>query len=209
MPNLNQQETVAILSHLRFLFREYRLFLDESEEIEGPLVEKTFSVLTRFVSFLSDSKKNEREIGLWSSIVVTLWKEVIDLDWDSRFQKHLNSFFFTATSMMLVESHTVRKILQEFMEKIGAKYFPVASRPSVLSPKLENSTTTTATTTIKTDSTNSDANTTSGLNEKEKEKEVESEDKKEEAEEKIEEKTEEKTEEKIEEKKDGNESDLI
>jgi len=123
MPNLNQQETVSILAYVQFAFRLFRLFSEAEFATEALLVEKTSIVLKFYQDLLADQKKNDKEIALWSPYIIIIFQELVNLDWDGRIAKHLPAYFKTATSLLLVESPTVRKTLQEFMDKMSSKYF--------------------------------------------------------------------------------------
>ena len=124
MPNLNQQETVSILAYLQFSFRLFRQFSEAEFSSEGIVVEKSTLILTSYLELLVDQKKHEKELVLWSPIVVTIFQEILTLDWEGPFAKHLSGFFKIATSMLMAETTTVRKVLQDFMAKISTKYFP-------------------------------------------------------------------------------------
>ena len=123
MPNLNQQETVSILAYLQFSFRLFRQFSEAEFISEGIMVEKSTMVLTSYLELLEDQKKHERELALWSPIVVTIFQEILTLDWEGPFGKHLPGFFKIATLMLMTETTTVRKVIQDFMLKITTKYF--------------------------------------------------------------------------------------
>jgi len=123
MPNLNQQETVSIQAYLQFAFRLYRLIPEAEFASEVLLVEKCTLVLAGFRDYVGDQKKHEKELALWSPIVVILYQELLNLDWDGRIGRHLPILFRLTASLMMIESPTVRQELQAFMEKVGVKFF--------------------------------------------------------------------------------------
>ncbi|KAJ3033191.1 Brefeldin A-inhibited guanine nucleotide-exchange protein 2 [Rhizophlyctis rosea] len=160
MPHLVKQETVSIATYLRVLFAVYRDLGDvaEGEAVEGggagrgesgdspstALAKETLDIFERYVDYLSDQQKNVRDVGLWSPVVVVIFKELLAMEgwWgvganspssgsDGKvtegkkcleLKKHLPRYFRLGIRMMNVDRGEVRVALQEFMEKVGEEF---------------------------------------------------------------------------------------
>ncbi|KAI9098198.1 hypothetical protein DFS34DRAFT_694406 [Phlyctochytrium arcticum] len=96
LPHLVKQETVSFSTYLRMLFAAYRAQttgepcqtqdIDTSEspssdqDVLPELVKQTLDVLKRYVDFLVDQQRNQLHIGLWSPVIVMVFRELINVD---------------------------------------------------------------------------------------------------------------------------------
>ncbi|KAJ3056406.1 Brefeldin A-inhibited guanine nucleotide-exchange protein 2 [Rhizophlyctis rosea] len=160
MPHLVKQETVSVATYLRVLFAVYRAQGDSEgdgdmgvssagrgDTTDDPgtaLARETLDVFERYVDFLVDQQKNARDIGLWSPVVVIIFKELLAMEgwWTTGggrnvnddsvstsgclgLKKHLPRYFRLGIKMMSVDRGEVRAALQEFMEQVGEKFLKV------------------------------------------------------------------------------------
>ncbi|KAJ3299337.1 Brefeldin A-inhibited guanine nucleotide-exchange protein 1 [Borealophlyctis nickersoniae] len=160
MPHLVKQETVGIATYLRVLFAVYRAQGDSDESMQPgtagrgdsddniptALAKETRDVFERYVDFLQDQQKNVKDVGLWSPVVVVIFRELIAMDgwWSSssvastttttsseatkclKLKYHLPRYFRLGVRMMSCDRAEVRAALQEFMEKVGEEFLKVA-----------------------------------------------------------------------------------
>jgi hypothetical protein len=99
------------------------------------LVREVIDVLDRYVAFLSDQARNARDIGMWSGVVVLIFKEFGDMDgWWSRrigglgcvgLKRELRKVYGYGVKIMTSERVEIREALQRFMELIGDEYLRV------------------------------------------------------------------------------------
>ncbi|KAJ3297374.1 guanine nucleotide exchange protein for ADP-robosylation factor [Blyttiomyces sp. JEL0837] len=158
MPNLVKQETIALSTHIRILFAIYRHYGDP-EETERPqesasmakvlsmLVRDTLDVFERFVLFLTEPQQNNRDIVLWSPVIVMIVKELLAMEmwWHTEgnrvdegkeediqgikgpkclsLKKMLPKYFRLGIRMMSVDRVDVRSSLQTFLEKVSDELF--------------------------------------------------------------------------------------
>nr|KAJ3422159.1 Brefeldin A-inhibited guanine nucleotide-exchange protein 1 [Polyrhizophydium stewartii] len=101
LPNLVKQETVSFSTYLVLLFGAYKSIGDEGPAamladaagstrlggdagatllIVDAIVKQTMDLLDRFIEFLGDAARNQREIALWSPIVILVFKELLTMD---------------------------------------------------------------------------------------------------------------------------------
>ncbi|KAJ3093577.1 guanine nucleotide exchange protein for ADP-robosylation factor [Physocladia obscura] len=96
LPNLIKQETISIAAHVKILFAIYRAEGDADELAAGVLtqeeigwVEKnvkmlvveTLDIMERYVMMLGDAAQvNATNIGLWSPVVVLVFRELLAMD---------------------------------------------------------------------------------------------------------------------------------
>ncbi|KAI9329427.1 hypothetical protein BDR26DRAFT_842136 [Obelidium mucronatum] len=153
LPNLIKQETISIASHVKILFAIYRAEGDPDEMIvkRSPqekewatdnvnmLVTETVDLMERYVMMLGDAQVNATNIGLWSPVVVLVFRELLAMDcwWKSNQQqnskhggpkclilkKQLPKLFRLGIRMMGVDRVDVRQALQGFIEKVGEELF--------------------------------------------------------------------------------------
>ncbi|KAJ3283292.1 Brefeldin A-inhibited guanine nucleotide-exchange protein 2 [Rhizoclosmatium sp. JEL0117] len=167
LPNLIKQETISLASHVKILFGIYRAEGDVDEEAGGVwsergeqekewarrnvemLVTETVDVMERYVMMLGDAQVNGTNIGLWSPVVVLVFRELLGMDcwWKSGgvggsrgkegkevlkeaggpkclvLKKQLPRLFRLGIRMMGVDRVDVRQALQGFIEKVGEELF--------------------------------------------------------------------------------------
>ncbi|KAJ1330546.1 hypothetical protein BSLG_009308 [Batrachochytrium salamandrivorans] len=93
LPNLVKQETVSFSAYLVMLFGAYKTIGDGSVSngdvvstesvslvIVDALVRQSIDLLDRYIEFLADAPKYQREIALRSPIVVLLYRELLSID---------------------------------------------------------------------------------------------------------------------------------
>lgn len=100
------------------------------------LVREVVDVFERYVGFLADPARNARDITLWSSVVVVVFQELINMDgwWASRrgdkvqeeeqkpclgLKKQLAHFFRYGIRIMTSERAEIRQALQAFLHLIA------------------------------------------------------------------------------------------
>ncbi|KAJ3071312.1 Brefeldin A-inhibited guanine nucleotide-exchange protein 2 [Podochytrium sp. JEL0797] len=154
LPNLIKQETISIASHVKVLFAIYRAEGDPEETVVerteeekewarqnvDMLVTETVDLMERYVMMLGDAQVNATNIGLWSPVVVLVFRELLAMDcwWKSNasslsvskegpkclgLKKQLPRLFRLGIRMMGVDRVDVRQALQGFIEKVGEELF--------------------------------------------------------------------------------------
>ncbi|KAJ3010196.1 Brefeldin A-inhibited guanine nucleotide-exchange protein 1 [Thoreauomyces humboldtii] len=163
LPHLVKLETVSFATYLRVLFAAYRLG-EHGEETDGnrlhrqkertdhplaadelrrELVEQTLDVLSRFDDFVGDQTRNALHVGLWSPVVVLVFKELLGVEalWRPRGEEedggdrddasrsllaeYIPKYFGVAVKMLGVDRADVRAVLQEFLGRVGEDYIRV------------------------------------------------------------------------------------
>lgn len=159
MPNLIKQETQSISLFISLHFHTYRAFIanrllvrthnhddaverTEDKELSRALEEsmdavlesltaECHSILTKFICFLTDASKYQRDIANWSPVVILIFKEILVMNWGQQvsspsshthhnsFQRHIPSYFRHAIRMIVVDRSEVRQVLQGFMDRIA------------------------------------------------------------------------------------------
>ncbi|KAJ3127570.1 Brefeldin A-inhibited guanine nucleotide-exchange protein 2 [Nowakowskiella sp. JEL0407] len=132
MPNLVKQETISLATYIRLLFAVYRSGGgkdSESENILKSLIRETMDVLHRYGEFISDQQKNQRDLALWSPVIVMVFKELTTTDelWDSKavresLSQFIIKFYKAAIRIILVDRIEVRLAIQEFLIKVGERF---------------------------------------------------------------------------------------
>lgn len=99
MPNLVKQETTSCATYIELLFAIYKYQGDEEEDNAGVIVKQehhqpslsspssttilstllreVIDVLERYVEYLQDQQRNQRDVGLWSPVVVVILRELV------------------------------------------------------------------------------------------------------------------------------------
>ncbi|KAI8821421.1 uncharacterized protein EV422DRAFT_495953, partial [Fimicolochytrium jonesii] len=138
-PHLIKQETVSFATYLRVLFAVYKLDDTARTEVGQELVKETLDVLTRYTEFVADQGRHQLHLGLWSPVVVLVFKELLSMDelWVGPLQDgrgsapsathngNVPAYFRVAVRIMTVERAEVRAVLQEFLERVGDVYIRV------------------------------------------------------------------------------------
>ncbi|KAJ1565919.1 Brefeldin A-inhibited guanine nucleotide-exchange protein 1, partial [Nowakowskiella sp. JEL0078] len=127
MPNLVKQETIALATYVRLLFAVYR---DGDNRVVKALVRETVDVLERYLEFIGDQQKNQRDLALWSPVVVMVLKELCatpvcwDVGWEG-LRKFMPRYFRLAVGITGVDRSEVRVVVQEFLRKIGDSFVKI------------------------------------------------------------------------------------
>ncbi|KAK9719991.1 guanine nucleotide exchange protein for ADP-robosylation factor [Basidiobolus ranarum] len=146
MPNLVKQEMLGLSSYLQLTFDLYKLYGDdhdtelaEADKILPLIVNESTKVLTRYIAMLEDQVKYNRDIAIWSRVVVTIYKELVEIPWEvqpseemnsqseppvklDQLRKEIKGFFLLGVKMISVDRPEVREILEQFFEKIANKF---------------------------------------------------------------------------------------
>ncbi|KAI8899412.1 hypothetical protein BC833DRAFT_647915 [Globomyces pollinis-pini] len=127
LPNLVKQETTSLSTYIALLFPICEKY-DDDIYIQS-LGSEILDLFTRFSKILTEQAKNQRDIASWSPIIVTVLKDMIEMDslWvkGSKSQKYLelSKIYRFACKLFNVDRSDLRSVVIQFFEKIGNLFF--------------------------------------------------------------------------------------
>ena len=115
---------------------------DISLNIEGKkvliseiLVNEVTETCQRFIDYLGDQVKNQRDISTLANVIIYIFEELSQMILEQKsndhetsqnsLKKHLRLFFKLGIKIMNVDRQDVRLVLQEFLEKVGEEYLSI------------------------------------------------------------------------------------
>ena len=119
IPNLVKQETTSISAYIRILFGLYKKKGDDAGEICDLIILETMEILQRFIDFLTDQVKNQRDITMWSVVVIMIFSELLSI------KSWWNSSDTTSSTYPDIEISNISEGNREYLKlkKYLPKYF--------------------------------------------------------------------------------------
>ena len=124
---------------MKILFFIFRVEGDISLNIDGKkvliseiLISEVTETCQRFIDYLGDQVKNQRDISTLANVIIYIFEELSQMILEQKsnghepsqnsLKKHLRLFFKLGIKIMNVDRQDVRLVLQEFLEKVGEEY---------------------------------------------------------------------------------------
>jgi hypothetical protein len=124
---------------MKILFFIFRVEGDISLNIDGKkvliseiLINEVTETCQRFIDYLGDQVKNQRDISTLANVIIYIFEELSQMILEQKsndhepsqnsLKKHLRLFFKLGIKIMNVDRQDVRLVLQEFLEKVGEEY---------------------------------------------------------------------------------------